>query len=110
MLCCSKFPDADVTTAIVCSCCDLNGLQALKSPAEEYGRILDILSRYAVYHPTVGFSSKRQVRCATKVFQLAGTCAGPVYTLLLPMLTAPASHLSACRTHGVRFPTSWHTG
>lgn len=37
-------------------------LQALKSAAEEYGRILDILSRYAVYHPTVGFSCKRQVR------------------------------------------------
>lgn len=34
--------------------------KALKSPAEEYGRILDVASRYAVHNWKVGFTVKKQ--------------------------------------------------
>jgi DNA mismatch repair ATPase MutL len=35
--------------------------QALKSATEEYARIVDIVSRYAVYKTGVAFSCKRHV-------------------------------------------------
>ena len=36
-------------------------VQALKSSSDEFARILDIVSRYAVYKAGVAFSCKRQV-------------------------------------------------
>ena len=35
--------------------------QALKASAEEYGRILELVGRYAVYKENVAFSCKKQV-------------------------------------------------
>lgn len=37
-------------------------VQALGSGAEEYARILDLVGRYAISRPDVGFSCKKQVR------------------------------------------------
>ena len=42
-------------------CHDLGCAQALKSSSDEFARILDIVSRYAVYKAGVAFSCKRQV-------------------------------------------------
>jgi hypothetical protein len=43
--------------------CGAGGVQALKSAAEEYSRVLDVVSRYAAYKTGVGFSCKKQVGC-----------------------------------------------
>jgi hypothetical protein len=37
-------------------------MQALKSATEEYARVVDIVSRYAIFRQGVAFSCKRQVR------------------------------------------------
>lgn len=36
-------------------------MQTLGSGAEEYARILDLVARYAISRPDVGFSCKKQV-------------------------------------------------
>ena len=36
-------------------------VQAMKSAGEEYSRIMDIVGRYAILHPGVAFTCKRQV-------------------------------------------------
>lgn len=40
---------------------------AFKSPAEEYGRLVDVVSRYAVHNAGVGFSIKKAEESATDV-------------------------------------------
>ena len=47
-----------------CFALELTGspLQALKAGAEEYGRILELLGRYAIFKEGVAFSCKKQVQ------------------------------------------------
>ena len=41
--------------------------QALKSGSEEYGRILELLGRYAMFKSGVAFSCKKQVRLLSPI-------------------------------------------